>query len=78
MSSVYFIYPPVFLLNLNDFHLEAFTSTFFLFSLYYFDKEEWKKFFVFFVLAMITLEFAPIIGVFLAFYGILLLLRKKI
>ena len=78
VSILYFIYPPLFLLNLNDFHLEAFTSTFFLFSLYYFDKEKWKKFLVFFLLALGTLEFAPIIGVFMAFYGIWLLLRKKI
>jgi uncharacterized membrane protein len=77
VSSIYFIYPPVFLLNLNDFHLEPFTSTFFIFSLYYFDKEEWMKFSAFFILSLITVEFAPVIGVFLAFYGILKLLMKK-
>ncbi len=76
-SIIYFIYPPLFLLNLNDIHLEPFTSTFFIFAVYYMEKEEWKKTAVFSVLAMLTLEFAPIIGVFVAFYGLWLLLTKK-
>lgn len=78
ISVVYFIYPPLFLLNQNDFHLEAFTSTFFIFSVYYLEKEEWTKSLAFFVLAMLTIEFAPIVGVFVALYALLLLLKKRI
>ena len=77
VSTIYFIYPPLFLLNLNDIHLEPFTSTFFMFGVYYMEKEDWKKAIVFSVLAMLTLEFAPIIGVFMAFYGLWFLYRKK-
>jgi uncharacterized membrane protein len=77
VAIVYLSYPPLFLLNLNDFHLEAFTSTFFIFSVYYLEKEEWRKFVMFSVLAMLTLEFAPIIGVFMAVYGLLLWSTKK-
>jgi uncharacterized membrane protein len=78
ISVIYFIYPPIFLLNLNDIHLEPFTATFFIFSVYYLEKEEWRKFVLFSVLAMLTLEFAPIIAVFVAFYGLLLVFTKKI
>jgi uncharacterized membrane protein YozB (DUF420 family) len=77
VSIIYLSYPPLLLLNLNDFHLEAFASTFFLFSVYYLEREEWRKFSVFIILALSTLEFAPIIGVFVALYGLLLYVRKK-
>jgi uncharacterized membrane protein len=77
ISIIYLVYPPLLLLNLNDFHLEAFTSTFFLFSVYYFEQEEWMKFSALIILAMLTLEFAPIIGVFMALYGLLLYSKKK-
>jgi uncharacterized membrane protein len=77
VSIIYFVYPPLFLLNLNDFHLEAFTSTFFLFSVYYFEREEWTKFFALIILTMLTIEFAPIIGVFMALYGLLLYSKNK-
>jgi uncharacterized membrane protein len=77
VSIVYFVYPPLFLLNLNDFHLEAFTSTFFLFSVYYFEQEEWMKFSALMILTMLTVEFAPIIGVSMALYGLLLYSKNK-
>ena len=40
-ALIYLLSPLVLSVNLNDFHLEAFTSTFFLFSLYYLDREKW-------------------------------------
>jgi uncharacterized membrane protein len=77
LSIIYLAYPPLIFVNLNDFHLEAFASTFFLFSIYYLELEKWPKFFLFFVLALITIEFAPIIGIFVALYALILYLRKK-
>jgi uncharacterized membrane protein len=77
ISIVYLVYPPLLLLNWNDFHLESFTSTFLIFSIYYLEREEWKKFSVFTILMMLTIEFAPIIGGFIALYGLLLLSKKK-
>jgi hypothetical protein len=63
---------------LNEFHLEAFTSTLFLFSVYYLEKADWSKFFVFFVLSLSTIEFAPVIGVFVAVYGFILLAKRQL
>ncbi len=76
-SIIYLAYPPLIFMNLNDFHLEAFTSTFFLFTVYYLEQEEWLKYLIFMILALSTIEFAPIIGVFVAFYGFRLYLNKK-
>ena len=78
LSVVYLVYPALIFMNLNEFHLEAFTSTFFLFGVYYLEREEWPKFFLFFVLALSTIEFAPIIGVFVAFYGFILYVKKQL
>ena len=78
LAVVYLFYPALIFMNLNEFHLEAFTSTLFLFSVYYLEKEEWPKFFLFFVLSLSTIEFAPIIGVFVAFYGFILLAKKQL
>ena len=76
-ALIYLCNPLVLSVNFNDFHLEAFTSTFFLFSLYYLDKERWKGFSVFMILAFSTIEFAPIIGVFVALYAFILHLKGK-
>jgi uncharacterized membrane protein len=77
ISLVYLLYPPLILLNLNDFHIEAFTSTFFLFSVYYLEREKWPNFFAFMLLAIFTIEFAPIIGVFVALYAFILYRRRN-
>ena len=77
IAIIYLAYPPLIFINLNDFHLEAFTCTFFLFSIYYLEQEKWPKFFIFMILAMSTLEFAPIIGMFVALYGVRLYSKKK-
>ena len=77
ISALYLIYPAFVLLNLNDFRLEAFTSTFFLFSVYYLEQEKWPHFFTFMFLAIFTIEFAPIIGVSVALYACILYFRKN-
>jgi uncharacterized membrane protein len=78
IAILYLCYSPVIFLNLSDFHLEAFTSTFFLFSLYFLENEEWGKFFLFLILSLSTIEFAPIIGVFVALYTFIILKKRKI
>jgi uncharacterized membrane protein len=78
IALIYLLYPPLIMLNLNDFHIQAFTSTFFLFSVYYLEQEKWPHFFTFMLLAIFTIEFAPIIGVFVAFYAFILYRRKKL
>jgi uncharacterized membrane protein len=77
ISLVYLLYPALIMLNLNDFHMEAFTSTFFLFSIYYLEQEKWPHFFTFMLLAIFTIEFAPIIGVCVALYACILYYRKN-
>jgi uncharacterized membrane protein len=78
LALVYLFYPALIFMNLNEFHLEAFTSTLFLFSVYYLEKEDWPKFFLFFVLSLSTIEFAPVIGVFVAVYGFILLAKRQL
>jgi uncharacterized membrane protein len=78
LAVVYLFYPALIYMNLNEFHLEAFTSTLFLFSVYYLEKADWSKFFVFFVLSLSTIEFAPVIGVFVAVYGFILLAKRQL
>lgn len=77
ITGAYLINPLLLFINLNDFHLEAFTSTFFLFALFFLYKEDWPKFTVFLVLALTTLEFAPILGVAVAAYSFILLLKNN-
>jgi len=77
IAAAYLINPLLLFINLNDFHLEAFTSTFFLFALFFLHKEDWPKFTVFLVLALITLEFAPILGVAIAVYSFILLSKNS-
>jgi uncharacterized membrane protein len=77
VSSAYLINPLLLFININDFHLEAFTSTFFLFALYFLHKEEWPKFTLFLVLALSTLEFAPILGIAMAAYAFILLSKNS-
>ena len=77
VSLLYLAYPAVHYVNINDFHIEALTSTFFLFAVCYLEHEKWGRFFTFIILAMSTIEFAPIIALFVAFYGLILYSRKR-
>jgi len=78
ISILYLIYPPLIAVNLNDFHLEALTSTLLLFAVYYLERKAWAKFFLFTILAMSTLEFVPVIVLFMAIYGVTLCFREGI
>ncbi|MEM2099477.1 MAG: DUF2079 domain-containing protein [Candidatus Bathyarchaeia archaeon] len=78
IALIYLLYPPLIMLNLNDFHVQAFTSTFFLFSVYYLEREKWSRFFVFLLMAMFTIEFAPIISIFVAIYAFILYRKNRL
>ena len=77
ISILYLVYPPLNYLNLNDFHLQAFLPTFFLFAVYYLEREKWPHFLAFVILSMTTIEFTQIIAIFVALYGLILYRRRK-
>ncbi|MCP8320433.1 MAG: DUF2079 domain-containing protein [archaeon] len=69
ISLLYLCYPPLHHLNFNDFHLQAFLPTLFLFTIYYLERKCWLKYFAFLTLSMATIEFTPIIVIFVGLYG---------
>ncbi len=71
MAAAYLIYPAVQSVNCFDFHTEAFIPLFFLLTFYYISEQKWFKGLLFAVLTLSTIEFAPILIMFLAFYLIL-------
>ena len=58
---IYLLYAPTFFISLFDFHLEALVPALMLFGVYYFDKRNYKKFLIFLILTLSTIEFTPII-----------------
>ncbi len=76
LAVLYLAYPPLHYLTIDAFHLEALLPTFFLFTIYYLEKECWKRYFFFLWLSMLTIEFAPIITFFIGLYGLVLWKRK--
>ena len=59
-SLLYLMYPHVHSVNLFDFHPDAFFVPFALFSLYYFTKQKWSRYFLFLFLSFFTKETASI------------------
>lgn len=59
-SLLYLMYPHLHGINLFDFHPDAFFVPFALFSLYYFTKQEWSRYFLFLLLSFLTKEFASL------------------
>jgi uncharacterized membrane protein len=76
-SLIYFAYPPINSLMMFDFHVQAFLPLLFFSAFYYFRKEDWTKYFLFIVLALMVVEIIPLIVVFFGFYG-LWVNRKKL
>jgi uncharacterized membrane protein len=68
----YLSYPPLHYVNLGDFHMEPFACTLLLFAIYYLESGKWIKFLVSVFLAMITIEFVPLIVISMVFYGFIL------
>lgn len=77
ISILYLIYPPLNYINVNDFHLQAFLPAFFLFTVYYLERERWPNFLLFTILSLATIEFVPIIVAFIALYGLMLYKQRK-
>lgn len=69
-AGAYLLYPGLHGMNLFDFHPHAFLPAFFLFAFHYFKKEKWTRYFLFVILALMVIEFVPLIVIFLGFYGL--------
>jgi uncharacterized membrane protein len=70
-AVVFLLYPALHCVNCFDFHTEAFIPLFLLLSFYYIDSRKWLKGFLFTLLVLCTIEFAPILVLFLAFYFVM-------
>lgn len=69
-SLLYLTFPHTLGVNLFDFHPDAFFVPLTLFSLYFFYKRSWIKYFVFMILAFLTKEFASLPFCFFGFAGL--------
>lgn len=71
----YLLYPPLQGVNWFDFHVQAFLPLFFLSSIYFLEKKNWKMYFVFIILALACEEHAAFIVIFI---GLFIALRNRI
>ena len=71
LAAVYLTYPAIQSVNCFDFHTEAFIPLFFLLAFYYIDDKKWFKGLLFVLLTLSTIEFAPILIIFLGAYLVL-------
>jgi uncharacterized membrane protein len=67
-AAAFLLQPALHGMNCFPFHLEAFIPLFFLFAFYYFDNGHWFKGFVFSLLILSTIEFAPVLMLSLGLY----------
>jgi uncharacterized membrane protein len=67
---LYLLAPSLHSANAVDFGWECLLPAFFLFAIYYLKKEKYVKFFVFVILALMTLEFVPLIVISIGLYGL--------
>lgn len=70
----YLLYPPLHGVNWFDFHVQAFLPLFFLSSMYFLEKQNWKIYFIFVVLALLCEEHTTFI---VAFIGLFIALRYR-
>lgn len=74
VAGIYLIYPSIGYINLFESHFEIYEIFFLFFALYYFEREEFNKFLIFIMLAMICKENVSLV-VFM--FGIYAFLRKR-
>ncbi|MDP2923143.1 MAG: DUF2079 domain-containing protein [Candidatus Omnitrophota bacterium] len=74
VSLVYLLYPPLGYINLFETHFDAFTIFFFSFALYFFEKDDFKKFLIFIFLAISCKENVSLV---ILMFGIYALFKKK-
>jgi uncharacterized membrane protein len=67
-ASSFLLHPALQGMNCFDFHVEAFVPLFFFFAFYFLDSNQWIKGIIFCLLTLSTIEFAPILIVFLGLY----------
>ncbi len=65
LAVAYLFYPALQSVNCFDFHTEAFIPLFFLMTFHYIEEKKWFKGLLFAVLTLSTIEFAPILILFL-------------
>ena len=70
-AAAFLLHPALHGINCYDFHTEAFVPLFFLLAFYYLDNKQWFKGFVFAFLTLSTIEFAPLLILFLGLYLII-------
>lgn len=73
----YLLYPPLQGINWFDFHVQCFLPLFFLSTIYFFEKQNWKAYSLFIVLSLMVEEHVSMILVFIGIFG-LLQHRKRI
>jgi uncharacterized membrane protein len=67
-AASFLLHPALQGMNSFDFHVEAFVPLFFFFAFYFLDKNQLIKGIIFCLLTLSTIEFAPILIVFLGLY----------
>jgi len=71
---LYLLYPPLHGVNWFDFHVQAFLPLFFLSSMYFLEKKNWKMYFLFMVLSLSCEEHVAFI---VAFIGLFIILKSR-
>jgi uncharacterized membrane protein len=71
LAVAYLFYPALQSVNTFDFHTEAFIPLFFLMTFHYIEEKKWFKGLLFALLTLSTIEFAPILILFLGGYLVL-------
>lgn len=64
----YLLHPAINYQNLSDFHLDPVAMTFLIFTFYYLQRNNYKRFLVFLALALVSKENVPLIGAMFGFY----------
>jgi uncharacterized membrane protein len=72
--STYLLYPPLHGINWFDFHVQAFLPLFFLSSMYFLEKKNWKMYILFMILSLSSEEHAAFI---VAFIGLFIALQSR-
>ena len=68
---LYLLYPLLQGINWFDFHVQSFLPLFFLSAIYFFEKQNWKTYFLFVILSLMCEEHASMIVIFIGFFAIL-------
>lgn len=66
---LYLFYPPLQGINWFDFHVQCFLPLFFFSAFYYFEKQEWKPYFLFIVLSLMCEEHVCMVVAFIGFFA---------